>query len=275
MFQGHAGTGLLFLIGVAVASPLTALGGAIGMLIGPVVAKLARFDRQEIDDGIHGFNPALVGIGTLFYLQPEGLTWGLLVVGCVASTFLTYLMRRFLKFPSYTAPFIIVTWLLLIAAHGMAGTTIDVKPAPPQCTPVGFVSEVLEGPAEVMWGANVVTGLLFLAGIALSNWRHAVLALLGSLLGTLVAIYHNDPVGSTSLGIYGYNASLAAMGVFLWKRSLLIPILAALISVPLTEFFPNSLGIPPLTAPFVAACWVVLLVGQIEALFLRDRAGAT
>ena len=270
MFQGHAGTGLLFLIGIAVASPLMMVGAVIGMMIGPMVAFLAGFDRQEIEEGIHGFNPSLVGIATVFFLRPEVLTWVLLVVGCVAATFLTYLMRRFLKFQTYTAPFILVTWLILIVAHGIAGTTIDVMPAPAEHTPVGFVTEVLRGAAEVMFGAGVVTGILFLAGIVLSDWRHGVLALLGLIVGTLLAIYHNDPIESIHLGLYGFNALLAPIAVFLWRKSLLIAILAAMISVPLTEFFPSWLGIPGLTAPFVAAAWIVIAVGQLEALFVRE-----
>lgn len=270
MFQGHAGTGILFLIGIAIASPLMLAGAIIGAFIGPVLAILTRLDREMIKEGIHGFNPVLVGVGTLFFLQPEPLTWVLLIVGCVVSTFVTHFMRTYLKFPTYTAPFIVVTWLIIIVAHAMAGTAIDVKPALVEHTPVGFLSEVLRGEAEVMLGANILTGILFLVGIAISNWRHAVLALLGSTLGTLLAIYHNDPAGSISIGIYGYNASLAAMAVYLWRKSLLIPILAALVSVPLTEFFPGGLGIPALTAPFVVACWIVIAIGQPEAVFVRE-----
>ncbi|MEO8324678.1 MAG: urea transporter, partial [Nitrospirota bacterium] len=247
-----------------------AVGAIIGALIGPLVATLARFDRAEIEDGIHGFNPVLVGIATLFYLNPEPLTWGLLVMGCVASVFLTYGMRRYLPFPTYTAPFVFVTWLVLILAHAMVGTTIDVQPAPVEHTSVGVMDEIFRGLAEVMFGANMVTGMLFFVGIALCNWRHAVLALLGSLLGLFVAMYHHDSVESIALGLYGYNASLAAIAGFLWRKSLFVSILAILISVPLTEFFPSWLGIPPLTAPFVAAAWLVIVLGQIEALFLGE-----
>jgi len=274
MFQGNAVTGLLFLIGIAIASPLMVAGAIIGALIGPVVASMARFDREMIKEGIHGFNPVLVGAGTLFYLQPEPLTWVLLVAGCVVSTFVTYLMRTYLKFPTYTAPFIVVTWLIIIIAHAIAGTAIDVKPAAGPDTPVGFITAVLRGPAEVIFGANIWTGILFLVGIAISNWRHAVCAIVGTVLGTLLAIYHNDPATTISLGIYGYNASLAAMAVYLWRRSVLIPILAALVSVPLTEFFPGGLGIPALTAPFVAASWIVIAVGQPEEALLKGRSTA-
>lgn len=269
MFQGHAGTGLLFLAGIAVASPLLAVGALLGALLGPAVAHLLKFDRDEITEGIHGFNATLVGIALLFYLEPEPLTWGLIVIGSAVATLLTHALRRIVKFPTYTTPFIVTTWAALVAAHAMAGTTIDVKPAPPPATPAGFVTAVLDGAAEVMFGANLVTGLLFLVGIALSNWRHSVIALLGSIVGTALATYHNDPAGTIAIGIYGYNAALAAIAVYLWRTSLLLPILGAIVSVPFTEFFPKSLGLPALTAPFVAASWVVLGIGALEIRFVN------
>jgi hypothetical protein len=36
MFQDHAGTGLLFLAGIAIASPFIAAGALMGAIIGPV-----------------------------------------------------------------------------------------------------------------------------------------------------------------------------------------------------------------------------------------------
>jgi urea transporter len=272
MFQDHAGTGFLFLIGIAIESPLMAVGAIIGAIVGPTVAFFARFDRKEIEAGIHGFNPVLVGAGTVVFLQPVVLTWVLVALGCVGATFITYLMRTYLKFPTYTAPFIVTTWLLIIIAHAIAGTAIDVIPATVVETPIGlFEGLLLKGVAQVFFSANVVTGILFLVGIGLSNWRHAVVALLGSLVGTLLGVYHNNPATRISIGIYGYNASLAAMAVYLWKESLLLPILAAAISIPLTELFPAWLGMPALTAPFVIATWIVIAIGRLETVFVGEK----
>ena len=47
-----------------------------------------------------------------------------------------------------------------------------------------------------------------------------------------------------ALGLYGYNATLAAVALFLWRRSLIPPLLGILLSVLLTELFPLS-GCPP------------------------------
>jgi urea transporter len=273
MFQDNAGTGLLFLIGIAWDSPLMGVGAAIGAIIGPLVASLARFDRKEIEAGIHGFNPVLVGAGLMAFLQPVVLTWVFVVVGCVGATFVTYLARRYLKFPTYTAPFVVTTWLLIAVAHAIAGSAIDVVSAPVVETPIGlFQGLLLKGVAQVFFSANVVTGILLLVGIALSDWRHAVIALLGSLLGTALGVYHNNPDTKISIGIYGYNASLAAMAVYLWRKSLLLPMLGAAIAIPMTEVFPGWLGIPALTAPFVMATWIVLAIGQLEDIFVRERA---
>ena len=277
MFQEHAVTGLLFLIGIAITSPWMGVGAFIGAIIGPVVATLARFDRKEIEAGIHGFNPVLVGTGTAFYLKPEEpLTWVLVLVGCVGATFVTYLMRRYLKFPTYTAPFIVTTWVLIIIAHAIAGPAIDaILGGGVETPPALFQGLLLKGVAQVFFSANIMAGILMLVGIAISDWRHAVIALLGSFVGTLLAAYHNDPNTAISIGIYGYNASLAAMAVYLWRKSLLLPILAAAISIPLTEYFPTlvggPLGVPTLTATFVLSTWIVRAIGRIETVFVGEE----
>lgn len=264
MFQPHAGTGLLFVAGLAVGSPLVALGAVLGSALGTGVAALLKFDRTELNDGIYGFNSALVGLALLVFLRPMPTTWVLLVLAAALAAFVTWLMRRFVPFPTYTAPFVLVTWLALLVVHGSFGPSLDTVAPPSPRTPSGFVESVLAGEAEVMLGSSALTGLLFLGGIAISNWRHAILALVGSIVGTLQAAYHSDPSGSISLGLYGYNASLAAMAIWLSRPSLGLSILAAVVSVVLTEFFPKALGIPALTAPFVVASWIVLTLMALD-----------
>ena len=54
-----------------------------------------------------------------------------------------------------------------------------------------------------------------------------------------------------------------AVALFLWRRSLIPPLLGMLLSVPITELFPR-LGLPALTAPFVLATWVVMAFGWMD-----------
>ena len=147
---------------------------------------------------------------------------------------------------------------MLVIGHGIAGTGLDLMPSAPGHTPSGFVDAVLNGAAEVMFGANIITGGSSWLGIALSSWRHAVLALVGSVIGTLVSLYHHDP------RVIDLDRHLRLQCGTCRDRRLpleevaITPALAAMVSVPLTEFFPTACGVPPLTAPFVAASWIVL-----------------
>jgi urea transporter len=75
---------------------------------------------------------------------------------------------------------------------------------------------------------------------------------------------------NTALGLYGYNATLAAVALFLWRRSLIPPLLGILLSVPITELVP-MLGLPALTAPFVLATWIVLGLGWLDERWFREK----
>jgi len=264
VFQDNAITGVLFLMGIALAGPLMALAGLLATLLGTATALLLGFDQSETRDGIYGFNSALIGIAVLFYLQPSVATWGLVVVGGIAGAIVCWLMRK-VPWPSYTFPFIVTTWVLLAVAPALGAEAVKhgATAAAPMNTHhvLALLEQAASGVAEIMFGASVATGLCFLVGIAINNWRHAVVVLLGSLLGTLVAHYHNAPQSTITIGIYGYNAALAALALYLWRPSLIGATLAAYSSVPITEFFPHQLI--TLTMPFVAATWIVLFVGIV------------
>lgn len=287
-FQENALTGALFTLGIAICFPIQAVGIVIGSAIGTAVAWGMKFDRGEIIAGIYGFNPALVGIATFFFFQPDAASIGLMLVGCVGAAFLTNAMRKQIPFPTYTTPFILITWAIYLL-----GKQWSVAVAPGSnliaAMPVSQNLEaVLHGIGQVMFQASIWTGLLFLAGIAISNQQHASWVLLAAILGTLVAGYHldaaeraldperlieRDQFENVRLGLYGYNATLTAVALALWRRSLIPPILGILISVPLTEAIPRA-GLPALTAPFVLSTWIVLALGCVEDRFYVASAKA-
>jgi urea transporter len=285
-FQENALTGALFTLGIAVSSPLMAVGAVVGSVIGAATARVLKFDESEVRAGIYGFNSALVGIATLFFFRPGAVSFVLLVIGCVAAAAATWLARRYVPFPTYTAPFVVTTWVLFFL--GLALGAARVEPGEP-LEGVGAVRAVAHGVSQVMFQASIWTGLLFLAGIAVNDWRHAAWVLVGSIAGMLVGSYHAtaavralDPeslvdrglLENVALGLYGYNATLAAVALFLWRRSLIPPLLGILLSVPLTELIPR-LGLPALTAPFVLATWLVLACGWLDQrLFPREVATA-
>jgi urea transporter len=271
-FQENALTGALFVVGIALSSPKMAIGAVVGSAIGMATALVLKFDGSEIRAGIYGFNSTLVGIATMVFFQ-VGLASILLgVVGCVVAALVTRLMRGYLPFPTYTLPFIVTTWALFFLGRAMGLAPVEAGGPP---VAVNFVEATAHGIGQVMFQASLWTGLFFLVGIALNDWRHAILVALGSLLGMLVGIYHHASAEEVAgLGLYGYNATLAAVAVFLWRRSIIPPLLGILISVPLTEYFP-LLGLPTLTTPFVLATWIVLILGWLEGRFFGSPTAAS
>ena len=281
-FQEHALSGAFFLVGIALSSPTMALGALAGSAIGTATAYLLGFDRSELLAGIYGFNATLVGVASFFFFRPGPAAVGLMAAGCVAATLATRLMRRYVPFPTYTTPFILTTWALYFL-----GLALGVATAGPG-GPVGtgnLTVAAFHGVGQVMFQGNVWTGRLFLIGIALSDWRHATWVLAGAVLGAVVASYHVaagaralDPerlveralTENIVLGLYGYNATLTAVALYLRRRSLIPPLLGILLSVPVTEAFP-MLGLPALTAPFVLTTWLVLAAWRLEEALSGSR----
>jgi urea transporter len=271
-FQENALTGALFALGIVLSSPLMAIGAILGSAIGAFTARVLKYDEAEVSAGIYGFNSALVGIATWFFFQPGVASAALLVGGCIVAAPVTWLMRRHVPFPTYTTPFILTTWVLYFLGPVLGAAPVG-PGGPP--TAAGFAEAVAHGVSQVMFQASLWTALLFLVGIALNDWEHALWVVAASLIGLLVGIYHHASADEVAgLGLYGYNATLAAIALFLWRRSLIPPLLGILISVPLTENF-SMVGLPALTAPFVLATWLVLALGWLEARLFAPRAPAS
>lgn len=288
-FQEHALTGALFVLGITVCFPIQAAGIVVGSAIGCAVAWGLKYDKGELLAGIYGFNPALVGIATFFFFKPDATTVGLMVAGCIVATVVTRYVRQFVPFPTYTAPFVVTTWVVFFVGKSMGAVPPD---AAANLVPTPAVSPgveaILHGVGQVMFQASIWTGILFLAGIAVSNREHAGWSLAAAVIGMIVVSYHLDAAEraldperliersqfeNVQLGLYGYNATLAAVALSLWRRSLIAPLLGAVLTVPLTELIPR-LGLPALTAPFVLATWIVLALGCCEGRLYADKAAA-
>jgi urea transporter len=258
-FQENALTGALFLLGIAASSPTMAIGAVLGTAIGTAVGWALKFDEGETTGGIYGFNATLVGIATFFFFQPGVGSVTLLIVGCAASTLVTRLARRYLPFPTYTGPFIVTTWAMFFAGVAFGLARVDAGGPPGG---LDLFRATAHGVSQVMFQASIWTALLFLAGIAASDWRHAALVLAGSVVGMFVGVSHaaagnHELLGTVTLGIYGYNAPLAAVALYLARPSLTLPLLGMVVAALLTDLF-SAVGLPALTAPFVLGTWIVL-----------------
>lgn len=252
-------SGALILAGLFCNSWQLALLALLGCLVSRAVASLWRDTEQEIADGLYGFNGTLVGIAIGVYWEISWLSILLLVIGAALSTWLARTFRRHAQLPGLTAPFIIAVWALLLVSLlapqgvGLLDSAAQLEEGQPLWRRLGVA--LGDSVGQVMFQANVLTGLLFFLAIAWESRRKALYALLGALIPMLVIPFVPEAVWRE--GLLGYNAVLCAI---YWagtgERRLLYALLSVVLSV-LLELLALYAGLIPLTAPFVLSVWGV------------------
>ena len=252
-------SGALILAGLFCNSWQLALLALLGCLVSRAVASLWRDTKSEIADGLYGFNGTLVGIAIGVYWEISWLSILLLVIGAALSTWLARAFRRHAQLPGLTAPFIIAVWALLLVSLlapqgvGLIDSVAQLEEGQPLWRRLGVA--LGDSVGQVMFQANVLTGVLFFLAIAWESRRKALYALLGALVPMLVIPFVPEAVWRE--GLLGYNAVLCAI---YWagtgERRLLYALLSVLLSV-LLELLALYAGLIPLTAPFVLSVWGV------------------
>lgn len=258
MLQSNALTGFLFLIGIFYNSWLMGIGAVLGVVIGTLTASVLKYDRKEIVEGNYGFNAALVGIALLFFYEANLVTFILIILGSILSSLsMNFMMKK--NVSPYTFPFVLTTWIL-IAVVKLFSLLPSLSNEIPQVVPLHLVSSLSMGFGQVMFQASVVTGFFFLAGLLVSSRIAATYACIGSVVGMLVGLFFSLPLHLINAGIFGYNAVLCGIA-FSDKKAAAIPyaLLAILFSILIT-YGMITFNIIALTAPFVFASWIVLLL---------------
>jgi urea transporter len=280
MLQNNSYAGLLFLIGIFYNSPLFGAAVLVGTVVSTATAMLLRVDRAQVRAGLFGFNGGLVAIALLYFLQPNPLTWGCVVFAAACSTIVMAAMVTLMgawKLPALTAPFVF-TSLCFFLATARFGRLESTQLLPTAGLPkavavegVVSVSTVMEGLfngiAQVFFQGNVITGLIFAAGLIVSSRRTGAAALAGSLVGLLVAWGMGAAEPAIRAGAFGFNSVLVAIafgGVFFVLDR--VAIAYALIATVSTGFVLAAvsaafepLGVPAMTLPFVLVTWLFLL----------------
>lgn len=293
MFQNNPLTGLLILIGIFVNSTLLGLTGVIGLVVSTLTAVLLKADRSAIRAGLFGYNGILTGIGLAVFLKWSPTLPVYIVVASILSSLVMMSLVNMLgshNIPALTAPFVLTTWLFLLAAFLLSrlvpaqtmlpallkpGAVVqtDLRPLPASlmgagATPLNFVEAFFRGIGNVFFQDNLLTGVIFLVAILINSRISGLFAALGSLVGLLSAHFLLGGDGNWVYhGLYGFNAVLCAIaigGIFYvltWQSALyaLFCALIATITMASISVLLSPLGLPALTAPFVLSAWLFIL----------------
>ncbi|MCC2778899.1 urea transporter [Parabacteroides distasonis] len=261
MFQGNALSGLLMLIGIACSSWTLALLALAGNIASTLAAYLLGYSREDIREGLYGFNGTLVGIAIGVFMRINIGSISLLLMGSALSSGIARQFNRQNKLPGYTAPFILSVWILLILCRYLFPSLM----LPTVATPPGHVPDLLHAftanIGQVMFQGNMLTGLFFLLAILVNSRLNAAYTIWGASLPLGMILLPATSIADFNMGLLGYNGVLCAIaaGNHLSIRSLIRATLAILLSIGL-QIGGMRLGITTLTAPFVLSVWITNLI---------------
>jgi urea transporter len=279
MFQNNSITGALFLLGIiwgayVARNDAVAWGALLGLLVSTFTGKIFRQPTTDRDAGLWGFNGVLVGCAFPTFFAPTPLMWVSLIIAAAMTTILRRALNKMLapwKVNSLTFPFVLITWIFLMAAHMMhalpASHIITIPWHIDHWGPIELIIAWLTGISQVFLIDNWITGAIFLIALCISSRRAAIWAAIASALALCIAIVWHAPEHAILSGLYGYSAVLTgiAIGATFYKPNWRVS-LYTLFAIVVTIFIQaalNSLlhpyGIATLTAPFCVATWCFLL----------------
>ncbi|UQU67593.1 urea transporter [Couchioplanes caeruleus] len=265
---------------VAARTPQAAAGAVVGLFVGTLTATVLRFPSAAVRNGLFGFNPLLTGLAISIYLPPRILTWVYLVLGAVVCTLITRAIAAILdivELPVLTFPFVLTTWLLLLAAYQFTGlgNRGPGEPALPHgpgaadvhLTGAFLTAGILKDISEVFLLGNWVTGALILPALLITSRWAAGFAVAGAVVSTFVALGLGADATVVAGGLYGFSAVLTAvaLGATFYhpsRRRVPYVLLGVVFTVVVQAALGTALGpvgVPALTAPFVFVTWLFAL----------------
>lgn len=279
MFQDNPITGALFLLGIIwgayhADNIAVAWGALIGLFTANVAGKILQQSTQQRDAGLWGFNGVLVGCAFPTFFIPTPLMWLSLIICAALTTLLRSTINNLLsswKVSSLTFPFVLATWIFLLAAQmthaipALHSTTIPWHID--HWGPVELAIAWLSGISQVFLINDWITGAIFLVALWVSSRSAAIWAAIASALALVVALVWHFPDHAIYSGLYSFSAVLTgiAIGATFYKPSWRVS-LYALFAILVTIFIQAAMdrllhpyAIATLTAPFCIATWCFLL----------------
>lgn len=261
-------TGILFLAGAFYNSWLIGIGAIIGVLTGTVTALLLKYKRDDINQGLYGYNGALVGLATVYFFEFNMPAIISLFFGAILSSIIMHFMIK-RKLPPFTAPFIISTWIVMAII-----LTLNIMPLQaaqlPNAGNLEIIPALSRGIGQVMFQENIFTGIILFIGILVCSRISALYALLGTGIGVVVAFMCSFPLSMITAGLFGFNGVLCGIALSGKKWHHVILAIASIVVSVFIMFGMSRLGIITLTAPFVISTWLILLLSNTMRYRLRS-----
>lgn len=289
MFQDNPLSGALFLAAVAWGSfaggvPAVFGAGVAAVIVATATARWLRVDDAALRAGLYGYNGVLVGLALATFIAPSPWLWCYVALGAAVSVVATLATANALKphgVAALTAPFVLVTWILLLATYALGGLAGTALPDAAFVAPVesvaatrlslgDFAQGVVRSISQVFLKGSAVAALLLLAGLAVNSVAAAAAALGGAILAVIVAHLLGAESDLVTGGLLGFSPVLTAIAlatVFNAPSARVVAYAAlgtvfTVVAQAACNIALSPFAIPALTAPFVLVSWLFLLPGQ-------------
>jgi urea transporter len=259
--------------------------GLIASCIGTSLGFTIKSERKAAINGLHGYNGYLFGMGVGYFntgLSMHSNSWydfGILspvvVLGGVICFLIHVALMKSLSSPPFTFAYNITLSCWLAYACSLSSMS-DLSPVFVSGTTESqldswisfgeidfgwFVRTTLAGVGQVFFSPELTSSIVITSALAIGSPIAAILAIMGSAIGTLIALVTQGSVYWAENGIYGLSAVLASIGlggfyfVFSWW-SVLLAFLGSVLSVWLSPLVAGLFvrpGGPCMTFPFCIA----------------------
>ncbi|MCA8502771.1 urea transporter [Burkholderia multivorans] len=260
VLQANALTGALLLAALALTDPRLACAALLGAPAANLTAVLTGARRDDLEQGLHGFNGALAALVAAVFTPDPLLGVALSPLPAIGAALVHRAMRgplaKWRQCP-YSSPCLAVSalWLpFFIATQHPDGA---IGGAAPTWSAIG--PALLAGVAQTTFAQGAWAGALIVAGIAAESRRAAAFALAGAVVSTVLLTALGADAASLTNGLLGFNGALAALALLPrgTRAALAAAALAALI-----QWLAMRAGLAALTAPFALASWIAVAVAR-------------
>ena len=248
IFLNSPSSGAIVLGGLAIADPYLATMALAGVTTSSLVASVGGLDRQALNDGLYGYNGALVGCAVSVFLHPLPATamttmdlptmvaspevincasWALAstVMGASIAPYLSVGLKEAMGgVPQWTIAFNLIALGALLRTKPFAAAAVEGSAAEAaaeaatssfdQLATMAVLEAPLRGISQIFVVDSSLTGAAIVGGAAIYSPGLAGHLLLGSAVGSLTGYTMCDaPIDEITCGLWGYNSALTSMGV--------------------------------------------------------------
>lgn len=113
LFQENIILGLLMIVGLGIAFPMSLMLALVGNISSILAAFLIGAPKGIVETGVYGFNGILIGTMVAFYVKQTPIALLITVVGSIFAAIIFFILTRNNVHP-FAFPFVLVAWIILI-----------------------------------------------------------------------------------------------------------------------------------------------------------------